>query len=236
MQVKEEHIKWNSPTLGKEFEMLVYGHYGTPVIIFPTTMGRHFESKDFKLIDSAANLLNEGRFKIYCPDSIDKYSWYNKKIHPAERVKNHMWYDKFIAEEVVGAIRESYGINKVVVAGASFGGFHAANFAFKHPEMVSHLISMSGAFDIRSFVDGYYDDNVYFNNPIDYIKGDQNPELWKLKVILGYGEWDICKDANLKLGGLLQEKNMNVWMDERRWAEHDWPLWRTMFPDYLSKI
>jgi len=234
--VKEEHKKWYSPTLGKDFEMLVYGHYGTPVIIFPSTMGRYFESRDFKLIDSVAHLVDEGKLKIFCVDSIDKYSWYNKKAHPADRVKKHLWYDRFICDEIVNSLRHSYGISKVVVGGASFGGFHAANFAFRHPDMVSHVISMSGSFDIRSFMDGYYDDNVYFNNPVDYLKNNNNPELWKLKIILGYGEWDICKDANLVLSKILHEKGISHWLDEYKWAEHDWPLWRQMFPKYLSSL
>lgn len=234
--MKEDYKKWYSPTLGKEFEMVVYGHYGTPVIVFPTTMGRFFESRDFKLIESARHLIEAGKVKIYCVDSVDKLSWYNKRVHPAERVRNHIWYDKFIADEVINGIRHAYGIHKVVVAGASFGGYHAANFAFRHPDMVSHLISMSGSFDIRSFLDGHYDDNVYFNNPVDYLKANNNSELWNLKITLGFGEWDICKDANLVLSRILDEKGMNHWLDEHRWAEHDWPLWRRMFPHYLSSL
>jgi esterase/lipase superfamily enzyme len=234
--VKEDYKKWYSPTLGQDFEMLVYGHYGTPVIVFPTTMGRYFESRDFNLIESARHLIDAGKVKIYCVDSVDKQSWYNKRIHPADRVKNHLWYDQFIADEVINGIRHAYGIQKVVVAGASFGGYHAANFAFRHPDMVSHLISMSGSFDIRSFLDGHYDDNVYFNNPVDYLKGNNNPELWKLKITLGFGEWDICKDANMVLSHILNEKEMSHWLDEHKWAEHDWPLWRRMFPHYLSLV
>jgi esterase/lipase superfamily enzyme len=234
--VREDYVKWYSPTLGTDFEMLVYGHYGTPVIVFPTTMGRYFESKDFKLIDSAAQLVNDGKIKLYCVDSIDKHSWYNKKVHPADRVKNHQVYDRFIIDEIINSIRHNYGMQKVVVAGASFGGYHAINFALKHPDKVSHAISMSGSFDIRSFLDGHYDDNVYFNNPVDFVQNHDHPDLWNLKIVLGYGEWDICKDANLHMSYLLSKKGINHWLDEYRWAEHDWPLWRQMFPKYLSNI
>ncbi|HKL40057.1 MAG TPA: alpha/beta fold hydrolase [Cryomorphaceae bacterium] len=234
--MKEEYKKWYSPTLGKEMEMLVYGHYGTPLIIFPTTLGRFYESRDFKLIESAQHLVDEGRVKIYCPDTINDLSWYNKDIHPADRVKNHIVFEQFVKDEVVDAIRHEYGINKVAVGGASFGGYTAANFAFKNPHLVSHLISMSGSFDIRSFLNGHYDDNVYFNNPVDYLRNSDNPELWNLNITLGYGEWDICKDANLVLSDILSSKNISHWLDERRWAEHDWPLWRMMFPDYISKL
>ncbi len=234
--MKEEYIRWYSPTLSKEFEMLVYGHYGTPVIVFPTTMGSFFQARDTGLVHTAHSLVEAGKIKLYCVDSIDRYSWYNKRIHPADRIRNHNVYERFIAEEVIGALRHSYGIQRVAVAGASFGGYHAINFAFKYPHLVSHALSMSGAFDIRSFMDGYYSDEVYFNNPVDYISGNNHPDLWNMKIVLGYGDWDICKDANLHMSYLLSQKNVPHWLDEYKWAEHDWPLWRQMFPKYLSLL
>ena len=234
--MKEQYHKWYSPTLSKDIEMLVYGHAGYPVIVFPTTMGRYYESKDFKLIESAQWFLDQGLIQIYDIDSIDKDSWYNKSIHPADRVKNHIWYDKFILEEVVNSIRHEKGIGKVCVAGASFGGYHAANFAFRHPEAVSHMFSMSGAFSINSFMDGHYDDNVYFNNPVDYMPGADHPDLWQMKIVLGVGEWDICLDANNRMHEILKNRGIEHWYDVRKWAEHDWPLWRDMFPHYLSLI
>lgn len=216
--------------------MLVFGHAGYPVIIFPSTKGRYHESKDFKLIESARWFLEQGLVKIYCPDSIDAHSWYNKEIHPADRVKNHIQYDKFIMEEIVDAIRHHHGFQKVCVTGASFGGFHAANFAFRHPDRVSHLFSLSGAFDVRSFMDGYHDENVYFNNPVEFMQGNNHPELWNMNIILGAGEWDICLEANRVMSDILNSKGINHWFDVRRWAKHDWPIWRDMFPHYLSQL
>lgn len=234
--MKEEYFKWYSPTLSKDIEMLVFGHAGYPVIVFPSTMGRYHESKDFKLIDSAKWFIDQGMIQIYCPDSIDKDSWYNKEIHPADRVKNHIWYDKFIMDEIVSSIQKEKGIAKVCVAGASFGGFHAANFAFKHPEVVSHMFSMSGAFSVDSFLDGHHDENVYFNNPVDYLPDNNHPDLWQMKIVLGVGEWDICLEANKTMHEILEKKGIEHWYDVRKWAEHDWPLWRDMFPNYLSLI
>ena len=236
ISLKEELLKWHSPSIGKEMEILVYGHAGYPVIIFPTTMGRYFESKDFKLIDSVKWYIDQGLVKIYCPDSVDKQSWYNKSIHPADRAKNHNWYDQYILNEVVDPIRNNHGFHKVAVAGASFGAYHALNFAFRHPDRVSHLFAMSGNYDIKSFVDGYYDDNIYFNNPIDFMANANDPELWKMNIVLGAGEWDICLEATKKMSDLLNSKGIKHWFDLRKWAEHDWPLWRQMFTHYLSLI
>lgn len=234
--MKEEYRKWYSPILNIDIEMLVFGHAGYPVILFPTTMGSYHENKDFKMMEAARWLIENGKVQIYCPDSIDSYSWYNKKVKPEVRVKNHIWYDKFIAEEVVDAIRHHTGYSKVCVAGPSFGGFHALNFAFRHPERVSHLFSMSGAFEVKSFMDGYYDENVYFNNPIDYIGGNDHPDLWNMNIVLGAGEWDICLDANKNMSGILNKKGITHWLDIYQREKHDWPLWRMMFPKYLSML
>ncbi len=234
--MKEEYFKWYSPNLSKDIEMLVFGHRGYPVILFPTSMGRFYQNKDFGLIQTGHWFLERGFIQIFCPDSIDEHSWYNKHIHPAQRVRNHEWYDRMILEEIVHRVRWQTPSGKVAMAGASFGGYHAANFAFRHPELVSHVFSMSGAFDIKSFMDGYYDDSVFFNNPVDYLPGLHHPDLWKMNIVLGTSEWDICRPANERLAHLLREKWVPHWLDMRGWKEHDWPLWQEMFPHYLSLI
>jgi esterase/lipase superfamily enzyme len=217
-------------------EMLVYGSQGFPVVLFPTSMGRHYQNKDFGLIESVRWFVENGLVKIYCPDSIDTQSWYNKSIHPADRARTHIAYDKMLHDEVIPWATHETGANKVAVAGCSFGGYHAANYAFKHPERVAHMFSMGGAFDIKMFADGYYDDNVFYNNPVDYLPGSNNPGLWHMNIILGTSEHDICKSYNYDLSNILNQKNINHWLDVRPFAEHDWPIWREMFPHYLSTI
>lgn len=216
--------------------MLVFGDRGFPVILFPTSMGRYYENKDFKLIDSAAWFINEGLVKIYCIDSVDRLSWYNKGVHPAERVKNHVHYDNMLYHELAPWAMHETGAGKVCVAGCSFGGYHAANFAFKHPDRVSHMFSLSGAFDIKDQLDGFYNDDVYFNNPMDFVQQVSDPAIWQIKIILGTSDRDICKDANLQFSGILKSKNIDHWLDIRPDADHDWPVWREMFPHYLSLI
>ncbi|RZL02532.1 MAG: esterase, partial [Pedobacter sp.] len=209
----EEYKKWHSPNLNMDFEMLIFGHSGYPVLLFPTSMGRHNENKDFKLIESVRHFIEEGKIKIYCPDGIDSHSWYNKDIHPADRVKNHIWYDKVLLEELVPLAKHETGHNKVITAGCSFGGYHAANFAFRHPWLVSHLFSMSGAFDITGQLDGFYNDDVYFNNPVDFLTNDNNRELWNMKIVLGTSDRDMCKPDNERLSAILKNKGIEHWLD-----------------------
>jgi hypothetical protein len=61
--------------------------------------------------------------------------------------------------------------------GASLGAFHAANTLFKYPDVVKRCFALSGVYDMRRFMDGAYDDNFYFNNPVDYLSNASDPWL-----------------------------------------------------------
>ena len=232
----ETYKKWYSPHLSADFELLTFGESGYPIVLFPTSMGRYYEPKDFKLLESVKQFVDAGKVKIYCVDSIDKLSWYNKNISPADRIRNHIWYDQLILKELAPIARQETGKEKIITAGCSFGGYHAANFAFRHPWLVSHLFSMSGIFDIRGQLDGFYNDDAYFNNPIDFLPHDQNRELWNMKIVLGTTDRDPCRPDNEKLSTTLTGKGIDHWLDIRENADHDWPIWREMFPAYISQL
>ena len=234
--MKEEYFKWYSPHLHRDVEMLVFGHSGYPVVVFPTSMGSFHENKDMGLIGSARWFLEQGLIKIYCPESNDKNSFYNKHIHPHQRIQNQNAYDRMICHDLVEKIRFNTGVGKLVVAGCSFGGYHAANFAFRHPGYVSHMFSMSGAFSIRNFMDGYQHEDIFYNSPLEFLPDLHDRELWNMDIVLGTSNWDICLDANIKLSDVLEGKRISHWLDVRRDRNHDWPVWKEMFPHYLSRI
>jgi esterase/lipase superfamily enzyme len=88
---------------------------------------------------------------------------------------------------------------QIAVTGCSFGGYHALNFSMRHPDLVSACVCMSGAYDIKDRLDGYYDDNVYFNNPPDYLQGMSDDwflsRYRQMKIVLGSSDWDKCRDS-----------------------------------------
>ncbi len=236
--MEESHIRWWTPHLSREFEMLVFGEgSGLPLILFPTSFGRYHQNKDFGLVDAVAPFIDSGRITVYCPDAIDLESFYNKSIHPADRIKTHLAYENVVVHDVFDYARRKASVQRVAVCGASLGAYHAANIAFRHPDTVSHLLSLSGAFDISDFFDGYHDENIYFNSPYQYLLN--MPDPWKLNhmsIILGTGEWDNTRHESMRLSGILHSKGISHWLDDRRWCGHDWNYWRDMLPFYLSKI
>lgn len=106
---------------------------------------------------------------------------------------------------------------KVVVVGLSFGGYYVVNFVFCYFNQVSYLFSMSGVFDIKLFLDGYYDENVYFNNLVDFLLNVNDLVFWGMKIILGILEWDICLEVNKMLFGILNVKGIDYWLDVCGW-------------------
>jgi len=152
---------------------------------------------------------------------------------PRDRAYRHTEYDRYLFDEVVPLIRSRNRSDLLITTGCSFGGYHSINFALRHPDVVTGAVSMSGAFDIHQFLDGYYDDNCYYNCPPDFLPNLTDP--WYLdrynrqKLVLATGEADICLNENLRLGGIMQAKQIPHWLDV--WgngAGHDWPWWQQM--------
>ena len=81
--------------------------------------------------------MDSGRVTVYCPDAIDLESFYNKSIHPADRMRTHNAYENVIAHDVFDLARRECGCHRVAVCGASLGAYHAANITFRHPDAVS---------------------------------------------------------------------------------------------------
>jgi esterase/lipase superfamily enzyme len=233
-----DYLKGYSRELNREMELLVFGHSGTPLLVFPTSMGRFFEFEDRGMIGVLAPKLERGELQVFCPDAVDLESWYNKHVHPRVRVMRHMQYERYLLYELMPYVRSRNSSNALAVTGCSFGGYHAVNFALKHPDIVTQCVPMSGAYDIHQFLDGYYDDDCYFNCPVDYLPN--NNDDWflsryrQMQIVLATANWDICLDQNIKLGKILDGKGIPHWLDI--WGDnslHDWPLWLRMAQKYF---
>lgn len=230
------HSDLYSHILGMKIPVEITGHFGYPVIMFPTSQGNYNQNHDFKLNDSISTLVNLGRVKLYNVQTIDKLSFYDKNIAPTQRIKNYELWVQFMVQEFIPFIQSKHRAHRVAVAGASFGGYHAANLAFRYPDLVSHLFCMSGAFTVRNFMDGYSDEKVYFNCPREFVVNDT---AWKYKhmhIVLSTSDQDICKKDTQEMAEILAKKGISHWYDEQKWINHDWPLWRMVFPMFMGRF
>jgi esterase/lipase superfamily enzyme len=233
---------WHSPSLGRNMEIVAYGHYGFPLLLFPTAAADFLEYERFYLIDAMREPIESGKVKVFSINSINRMSWLNPKVHPKEKGIRQAEYNSYITNEVVPYIWTSLrGRAGVITAGASLGAFHCANQLFRRPDLFDGMIAMSGSYDIRGYYDGdYYDDNVYFNNPVDYLPNldDHSVSLLSQKrhihIVTGQGDYEN-PDASRRLSAILSEKGIPHELD--LWGHdmaHDWPTWRDMVKYYLS--
>ncbi|WP_433983403.1 hypothetical protein RBB78_19195 [Tunturiibacter empetritectus] len=80
--MKREYHKWFSPSLGRDMELLVFGHAGYPAVVFPTSQGRFYEFEDRQMVSTVQDKLEHGHLQLYCVDSVDGESWYNRDVLP----------------------------------------------------------------------------------------------------------------------------------------------------------
>jgi len=241
-----EYHQWWSPNLGQNMEMKVYGHYGKPVLVFPAQGGRFFEYEDFKMIDAIAGFIDAGKVKVFTVDSIDNQSWANWNAHPADRARRHEDYDRYIVHEVAPFIHEhcAQTPQRYLASGCSMGAYHAANFFFRHPDVFDGVIALSGLFHLQSFIGDYVDEIVYFNSPLQYLPGLNDPwfidKYRQSNIIVGVGQgaWEDAMLADAyELKRILDNKGIPHWIDVWGYdVNHDWPWWRQMMPYFLANL
>ncbi|HEY4001724.1 MAG TPA: alpha/beta hydrolase-fold protein [Candidatus Xenobia bacterium] len=229
--MNKQSYTWHSPILDREMSLNTYGHAGQNYLVFPTSKGRYFDWEGFGgMVGALEHALANGWVQLTCVDSVDAESWYNYGAHPGYRAFRHQQYDRYISEEVVPFILSRTGNPFIAAAGCSFGGYHAANFGFRHPDQISKIVSMSGSLDITDNVVGYYDDNVYYNNPKDYIPGLDDPSiLWRLRQqrqYFGLAPNEPFTGDHYFVVGKLHEKGVPAQLDVPHDAMHDWGFWR----------
>jgi len=232
-----EHHRWYSPTLGRDMELLVFGHAGARMLVFPTSMGRFYEWEDQGMLEALRPRIEAGWLQVTCVDSVDAESWYAKWKHPGDRAWRHAQYDAYLRDEVLPLTARNPN-PFLIAAGASFGAYHALAFALRYPQLVGRAIGLSGLYDIREQTDGYSDPTVYAYNPADFVLQEHEP--WRLdalrrqEIVLAIGRDDPMRGNNEYFSGRLWAKN--IWHALRIWDgwAHDWPWWREMVVRYVD--
>jgi esterase/lipase superfamily enzyme len=230
---------WHSPSLGQEMPIVSYGHWGHPILLFPTAAADFLENERFGLVGSVAPMINDGRIRVFSINSINNQSWMDKSLPVPEKARRQALYNRYIEDEVVPYIRTACQTAdlRIATAGASFGGFHAANTMLRRPDLFDAVIAMSGFYDLSSdYLHGYSDDNVYFNNPAWYLPNldGQNLHLLrnhcKIHILTGQGAYE-APHASRQLSDILYSKGISHFLD--MWGhdvDHDWPWWLKMLP------
>ena len=235
--------RWYSGRVERDVTITRWGHYGWPVIVFPTAGGDAEEIERMGLVAACGELIEAGRVKLYSCDSVAGAVMLRGEGPAAYQAAVLNGFHGFVREEMIPAVRldcRGPGIT-VITAGASIGAFNAVATLCRYPDAVSHAIGMSGTYDIARFIGGDAGMDLYFSSPLAFVPGLDGPLLEVLRqrfVILasGQGRWENVGES-WRLADVLGAKGIpnrvDAWGPEH---DHDWPTWRRMLPQYLDEL
>lgn len=235
---------WYSERVGQEVRLVRWGHYGAPVLLFPTAGGDAEEVERFELVGSVRHLIEAGRIKLYSCDSVAGQAWISE-AHPAEYccwLQNR--YDAMIYHEIVPAIRADCRTPdiEIVAAGASIGAFNVVASVCRHPDAFRLGIAMSGTYDLEKLLGFQATQDFYFSSPLLYLSNlGEGPQLEMLRrrfILLAcvQGRWEDPGET-WRMAEVLGSKGIPNRVDS--WGpeyDHDWPSWRAMLPKYLEEF
>ncbi|MEZ4317473.1 MAG: alpha/beta hydrolase-fold protein [Myxococcota bacterium] len=221
-----------------------FGHFGTPVIVFPTAAGFAHEWKSHGMIEVLADLLGRGKIKLYCPESNVAEAWTRKETDPAWRMERAAAYEKWVMDVLVPYIyKDCGGTMPIAVTGSSLGGFYAVNMALKHPDTFKWSLAMSGRYQMRNFTNGYDSPAVYFNNPLAYVPNLSGAALEQTKqthitLVCGQGKWEEgCIEETRALAHWFRVKGIphdeDIWGHDVR---HDWEWWKRQAAFHMNRV
>ena len=242
--MNREYHKWWSPRLQRYMELLVFGHAGAKVLVFPTRGGRFYEYENLRIIEQLRPKIEAGQLQVYCVDGIDSESLYCFWAHPSGRIQRHLEYEEYILNEVMPFMAHKNRHSCTISHGCSLGGYLAANITFRHPHLFKKLVAFSGRYDLTMKVesfgdlfDGYYSEDIYSHTPVHFLKGITDERilssLRKLEIVLTIGKKDPFLSNNQYLCSILAAKGISHQLDYWDGRAHRGRYWKRMVPMYV---
>lgn len=239
-----EYHKWWSQNLCRDMEYKVYGHDGQAFLAFACQDGRFFDWESYGMIGALAPFIESGRIRIICVDSIDLETWSNKGGDKRWRIEQQERWFHYVVDELLPNVRCNER-QMFFTIGCSMGGFHAANFFFRRPDLFNGMLALSGLYHASYGFDDYTDDLVYANSPQDFLPNMPSDHPWmqtyrqrRIIFCVGQGAWeDQLLWSTRIMDRILKEKGVPAWFDY--WGfdvGHDWPYWLRQAPYFIEKI
>lgn len=235
--------EWWSDRVEARVRLVRWGHWGTPVLVFPTAGGDAEEIERMHLLGALWPLVEAGRIKVYSCDNLAGRAYAARTGSFEHRSWLLNRFEEAVAHEVVPAIRaDCAGPVEIVAAGASIGAFLAVAVTCRYPWAFRAAVGMSGSYDMERLFGFRGNADFYLASPLSVVPnlgdGAQLDALRRRFVLLvcGQGRWEDPGES-WRMAGVLGAKGVpnrvDAWGPEH---DHDWPAWREMLPHYLDEL
>jgi esterase/lipase superfamily enzyme len=200
-------------------ELLIFGHAGAKVLMFPTRDGSFWEYEKLNIVASLAHKVDAGHLQLYCIEGLAQETFYDFGRHPSDRIRRHAAFEEYILNEVFPLMASSNSHDCTMAVGCSLGAFQATSLVLRHPQLFRKLVAFSGRFDLTMKIecfgdlfDGHYGDDIYFYTPTHFLPGLtcgwRLEKLRQLDIVLAVGNADPFLDNNRYFSHLLREKHI----------------------------
>lgn len=234
--------RWYSDRIKQSIGLARWGHFGTPVLLFPTAGGDAEEAERNYLIDACSGYLESGRVKLYSCDSVAGRAMVSGEGSVEYRTWLTNQFQECVVNEVVPAIHADLGGHQplIISAGASIGAFNALALLCRYPHAFGAAVCMSGSYRLERFFGGSTED-LFWASPLHFLPGLEGPQLDTLRtrfaiIASGEGAWENIGES-WHMASVLGSKGIPNRVDS--WGtdwEHDWVTWRNMMPRYLEEL
>lgn len=241
--MQKELWSWTSPHLAGSVQAARWGHFGTPVLLFPSAGGDYEEVERFHLVRALSPLIDAGRIKVFSVDGVAARTWLRGTQSPAECARAQGLYDTFIDEEVVPLIRRDLHSDtvEIIAAGAAIGAQSAVSALYRQPGIFRTALALSGIFDLSKYLRGGFAPELQAVLPVhDLPTLAEGPRLRDLRhrfihVSVGEGDYEDPSESRRFAGALAARgipHQLDVW---GRIYAHSWGTWQEMLPRSLAR-
>jgi esterase/lipase superfamily enzyme len=232
-----------------DLEIVRHGHWGRPVLLFPSEGGSARDAEGNGMLAAVAPLVDAGRMSLFCVDSLDGWSWSDTSVPTEERARRSGAYSAWLGEAVIPWIVEQCGgTQELVTVGVSLGAYHAVHLTLTRADVAPVAIGLSGNYDPSTWNGwGEPGDATYFANPSAYVANMEGDHLdWvrsrvSILLVVGQGPFEVSPTRSLpatqEFAALLSRKGirheLDVWGHD---SAHDWPWWQRQLAHHLPRF
>jgi esterase/lipase superfamily enzyme len=230
-------------------EVVRYGTWGRPVLLFPSEAGTARDAEGNGMLDAVRPLVDAGLVSLFSVDSLDGWSWSDDTAPTEERARRGQAYTAWLSEAVLPWVVEQCGDGQeAITVGVSLGAYHAVHLTLQRADVAPLAIGLSGNYDPSTWNGwGEVGDATYFANPTAYVANMEGDHLeWvrsrvSILLVVGQGAFEESPTRSLSatraFADLLRRKGirheLDVWGHD---SAHDWPWWQRQLAHHLSRF
>ena len=242
-------VRLQVPGHDVDLEVVRYGAWGRPVLLFPSEGGSARDAQGNGMLDAVRPLIEAGRVSLFCVDSMDGWTWSANDVPTEERAHRAQTYTAWLSERVLPWILDQVGGGQeVITVGVSLGAYHAVHLTFQRADVAPMAIGLSGNYDPTSWNGwGELGDATYFANPTAYVANMDGDHLdWirsrvSVLLVVGEGPFEVSPTRSLpatrEFAELLARRGirheLDVWGHD---SAHDWPWWQRQLAHHLQRF